>query len=257
MPIYEDDMTHWIWDNALRYKWWTEIRFRSAKRPVNRYVGGTNIRVALTYGEWAVTMSYLASHWDADQRSIKSFLDALEDDGMIKTRKEGLITIISVCDFNKYCFNIPHNGDSASGATFDKEANETDDIEESMFGPMLESTYTPMPALTQDSTLPLMQDKTQAYSYNKEEKKKSLDRSRVREEEFVNQIKNSKSSLESIALPLHCTIDRIIPLLTDFFNSMAACEQWHNSLPSFKKHFLNWARIQLQKEQQNEISSKK
>ena len=45
MPVYEDDMTHWLWDNAQRYQWWLEIRFRAAKTPGMRYVGDTNIRI--------------------------------------------------------------------------------------------------------------------------------------------------------------------------------------------------------------------
>ena len=49
MPVYEDDMTHWLWDNAQRYQWWLEIRFRAAKTPGMRYVGDTNIRIRVTY----------------------------------------------------------------------------------------------------------------------------------------------------------------------------------------------------------------
>ena len=32
MPVYEDDMTHWLWDQPQRYQWWLEIRFRAATK---------------------------------------------------------------------------------------------------------------------------------------------------------------------------------------------------------------------------------
>ena len=110
MPVYEDDMTHWLWDNAQRYQWWLEIRFRAAKTPGMRYVGDTNIRIRVTYGEWPVTISYLGTRWHADERAVVSFLEALEEDGLITRRKSGLITVISVCGFEKYCFNMANDG---------------------------------------------------------------------------------------------------------------------------------------------------
>lgn len=110
MPVYEDDMTHWLWDNAQRYQWWLEIRFRAAKTPGMRYVGDTNIRIRVTYGEWPVTISYLGTRWHADERAVTSFLEALEEDGLITRRKSGIITVISVCGFEKYCFNMQNNG---------------------------------------------------------------------------------------------------------------------------------------------------
>ena len=85
MPVYEDDMTHWLWDNAQRYQWWLEIRFRAAKTPGMRYVGDTNIRIRVTYGEWPVTISYLGTRWHADERAVVSFLEALEEDGFVES----------------------------------------------------------------------------------------------------------------------------------------------------------------------------
>ncbi|MCM1139069.1 MAG: hypothetical protein NC453_10920 [Muribaculum sp.] len=272
MPIYEDDMTHWIWDNATRYKWWTEIRFRAAKRPVNRFVGGTNIRVSLTYGEWAVTLGYLSSHWGADQRSIKTFLEALEEDGMIEMRKDGMITILKVCDFHKYCFNMPqvHKIDDMVTNTY-----ETEDVEELV--EISESTSGLTPSSEDDSKQDLTTDEMQCsmtdltddsaptdlYKKEKKEERKekeekidSVDKSRMREEKFFNQIKNSKSTIESIALALHCKIEDVVPLLEDFYNGKVAIEEWHNSLPAFRKHFINWATKRLKNLNNDENSAK-
>lgn len=271
MPIYEDDMTHWIWDNPLRYKWWTEIRFRAAKRPVNRFVGGTNIRVSLTYGEWAVTLGYLSSHWGADQRSIKTFLEALEEDGMIEMRKDGMITILKVCDFHRYCFNMPQvqTPDMVANVSEKEDAEESDEISESTSG------LTPPPE--SDSKQGLTNEEKQCSTvcstdgsaptdlYNKEKKEErkekeeninSVDKARMREEKFFNQIKDSKSTIESIALALHCRIGDVAPLLEDFYNGRVAIEEWHNSIPAFKKHFINWATIRLQNQNNDENSAK-
>lgn len=272
MPIYEDDMTHWIWDNPLRYKWWTEIRFRAAKRPTNRFVGGTNIRVSLTYGEWAVTLGYLSSHWGADQRSIKTFLEALEEDGMIEMRKDGMITILKVCDFHKYCFNMPQaqtQDDMVANVSETEDAEESDEISESTNGLTPPSEADSKQGITTDvkqcSMTDLTDDSAPTDLYNKEKKEEkkekvekidSVDKARMREEKFFNQIKNSTSSIESIALALHCKIEDVIPLIEDFYNCQVAIEEWHNSLPAFRKHFINWATKRLQNQNNDENSAK-
>ena len=107
MPVYEEDMTHWLWDQPQRYQWWLEIRFRAVTRPGVRYVGGTNIRVNVNRGEWPVTIAYLSNHWHSDDGAVKAFLEALEGDGLIECQREKLVTFIRVVGFERYCFQKP------------------------------------------------------------------------------------------------------------------------------------------------------
>lgn len=248
MPVYEDDMTHWLWDNAQRYQWWLEIRFRAAKTPGMRYVGDTNIRIRVTYGEWPVTIAYLGTRWHADERAIVSFLEALEEDGLITRRKSGLITIISVCGFEKYCFNMERDG---SHEAKDNMTKELPDIpQNSIQEDLQEETETQNEMITETA------DQTLAYlDKRKNIKELFIESKRAHEEEFLEKLKKSDTALTEMAKSLHCDVTDLIPLVDDFSNATISTEDWHSTFSAFKKHFLNWARLRL-KTTKNEIPTK-
>ena len=106
MPIYEEEMNHWLWQHDKKFKWWLEIRFKAARKPTSCYVGNTNIVADVTYGEWPVTILWLSDHWGCDDSIVSSFLKVMEADGWIKVRKEGMVTIIAVQNFERYCFTM-------------------------------------------------------------------------------------------------------------------------------------------------------
>lgn len=250
MPVYEDDMTHWLWDNAQRYQWWLEIRFRAAKTPGMRYVGDTNIRIRVTYGEWPVTIAYLGTRWHADERAIVSFLEALEVDGLITRRKSGLITIISVCGFEKYCFNMERDG---SHEAKDNMTKELPDIPQNT---IQEDLQEETDAETQNEMITETADQTLAYlDKRKNIKELFIESKRAHEEEFLEKLKKSDTALTEMAKSLHCDVADLIPLVDDFSNATISTEDWHSTFSAFKKHFLNWARLRL-KTTKNEIPTK-
>lgn len=244
MPVYEDDMTHWLWDNAQRYQWWLEIRFRAAKTPGMRYVGDTNIRIRVTYGEWPVTIAYLSCRWHADERAIVSFLEALEEDGLITRRKSGLITIISVCGFEKYCFNMERNEKQSANGIL------PEDLPDVPQNSIQEDMQEGKASETQAETEVDMPDETRPY-LEKEKKKKItelyFESKHAHEKDFLEKLKKSDSTLESMAMSLHCEITDLIAIADDFSNATISTEDWHPTFSAFKKHFLNWARMRIKK----------
>lgn len=257
MPVYEDDMTHWLWDNAQRYQWWLEIRFRAAKTPGMRYVGDTNIRIRVTYGEWPVTIAYLGTRWHADERAVTSFLEALEEDGLISRRKSGLVTIISVCGFEKYCFNMQN--DENMSLPVDSENGEPDNQDMVQHIPQdVISDETQVQTLTEArrDTDTVTQDETRPYLYKRKEIKDLLiDGKRDREKEFLEKLKKSETTLDGMAMSLHCEPSDLLAVADDFSNATITTEDWHHTFSAFKKHFLNWARLRINKSK-NEISPK-
>lgn len=257
MPVYEDDMTHWLWDNAQRYQWWLEIRFRAAKTPGMRYVGDTNIRIRVTYGEWPVTIAYLGTRWHADERAVISFLEALEEDGLITRRKSGLVTVISVCGFEKYCFNMQNNGNMPL-------PDDSSDIESEIKNPEHDTPQECISDETQIETCPETrsdtadetQSRTRPYLYKRKEIKDLLiDGKREREKDFLEKLKNSESTLEGMAMSLHCEASDLLAVADDFSNATITTEDWHPTFSAFKKHFLNWARLRINKSK-DEIPTK-
>lgn len=267
MPVYEDDMTHWLWDQPQRYQWWLEIRFRAATRPGVRYVGGTNIRANVNRGEWPVTIAYLSNHWHSDDGAIKAFLEALEGDGLIECKREKLVTFIKVVGFERYCFQKPPENpqyipDVSTYAEISLEEKKVIDDD----APSETPTYTPQQTLspvideTACQTVPPTLRKTPLQppdnNYNKINSDNDKEKEQNIEFDFLNQLKNSRASLEASAMSLRCSIEIVVQLLEDFTQNIIVTEDWHKSFPGFKKHFMNWARIRLSKDKPNETAKK-
>lgn len=265
MPVYEDDMTHWLWDQPQRYQWWLEIRFRAATRPGVRYVGGTNIRVNVSRGEWPVTISYLSEHWHCDDGAVKAFLEALEGDGLIECNRVKLVTFIKVIGFERYCFQKPPENlqNIPDFPTYVVTATEEDKVIDEK---SRNTTPEAPPQQTRDTiidetacqTNPPTLRKTPIpppdNNYNKTDSDNEKEKNK--EFEFLNQLKNSRASLEASVMSLHCEMDELLQLLDDFTQNIIVTEDWHKSFPGFKKHFMNWARLRLTKDKNNETAKK-
>ena len=265
MPVYEDDMTHWLWDQPQRYQWWLEIRFRAATKTGVRYVGGTNIRVNVNRGEWPVTISYLSNHWHSDDGAVKAFLEVLEGDGLIVCNRVKLVTFIRVVDFERYCFQKPMEAAPVTSESISPVESEIHSVRLLDDDPVSLTPDQP-PILTDEladmetgssSTIPTLRKtptRTPDNNYNKTNNENDKDKEQSREFGFVSEYKNSKASLEASAMGLHCKIEVILQLIDDFYQNTLVTEDWHKSFTGFKKHFMNWARLRLKNTSSNETA---
>lgn len=265
MPVYEEDMTHWLWDQPQRYQWWLEIRFRAATRPGVRYVGGTNIRVNVNRGEWPVTIAYLSNHWHSDDGAVKAFLEALEGDGLIECQREKLVTFIRVVGFERYCFQKPPENSQfiSEVSTYTETPIDDTKVIDDVFpsgtpDDTPQQTYNPIVDETACQTVPPTLKKTSISSPDIINNKNNSDNEKEqnRELDFFYQLKNSRASLEASAMSLRCSIEKVFQLLEDFTQNIIVTEDWHKSFPGFKKHFMNWARIRITKEKSDETANK-
>ena len=100
--LYRDELEDWLFQDPQLYHWWMYLRLKATPKPCVQIVGKTRIRATLGYGEFATTISYLAKVWDADDRTVSSFLNLIEEDGRIETRKENGITIIRIREYMRF-----------------------------------------------------------------------------------------------------------------------------------------------------------
>lgn len=109
---------------------------------------------------------------------------------------------------------------------------------------------------TRSDTADETQSRTQPYLYKRKEIKDLLiDGKREREKEFLEKLKKSESTIEGMAMSLHCEPSDLLAVADDFSNAIITTEDWHPSFSAFKKHFLNWARLRINKSK-DEISTK-
>jgi len=101
---------------------------------------------------------------------------------------------------------------------------------------------------TRSDTADETQSRTRPYLHKRKEIKELLiDGKREREKDFLEKLKKSESTLEGMAMSLHCELSDLLAVADDFSNATITTEDWHPTFSAFKKHFLNWARMRIKK----------
>lgn len=267
VPTYLSEFTGWLGQHSDFFAWWQEIKISAAIRPGMGYVGKTRMRTMLDYGEWPVTMSWLSNHWESDETAIAAFLETLIDDGKILMEKRGLITVIKVCNFEKYFFPLKKNRMERQAQLDASGTQENASLEYNRTIPSPENTVEiptqistePTIAVT-DSTVnstaestkesparltvtPIIKKKKKTESKSKKETISSLDPVE-REKKFFEDLKIAQPTLEQMAKSMRVDVPLLLTMLEDFYNYCISTDEFHESYSRFKGHFLNWARKQ-------------
>src|SRR5688500_11359869 len=83
---------------------WVWLIEHAVFRPASVSVGG--VRVDLRRGQLAVSIRYLAAVWRWSVNRVVRFLGDLETDTMVSTAADTGITVITVCNYEKYQFPV-------------------------------------------------------------------------------------------------------------------------------------------------------
>lgn len=247
---YDDEVKLEIWRNQPQYfYWWSEIKINAALKPRFKNPGNLSLRVRVTYGEWPVTITYLAKIWDIDRETVKTFLQCLVDEDLITLRTTGKVTVISIINFERFYANMPSGGE---GDAFDPSLYETDN-----------ETPGRTAGKTSDETVDGIvdgnacqtADETADILIEEREKKKNLEIDvNARELEFFENLKASDMTVEKMMKSLRVEKESLLALLEDFYNYSVSTDQFHQDFSRFKSHFMNWARIQIR---ENNIQTQK
>ena len=244
--IYRDETEDWLFQDPQLYHWWIYLRMKATPKPCVQTVGKTRIRAILNYGDFATTVSYLARVWDADERTVSSFLDLMEKDGRISIRKENGISIISIKEYVRFS---PPAGYFSKGIRrnmrHEMEVEMTNETVIERISAMEETMPTEMPTEVQGETLP-----NKIILEEEKIKNSASSSTRERELEFFEKLKASPITLEEMAknfgLP---DVSAVLCELEKFKNYLLPSGKRHNDFADFKIHFMNWHRCTTQNEQ--------
>lgn len=245
--LYRDELEDWLFQDPQLYHWWMYFRLKATPKPCVQIVGKTRIRATLGYGEFATTISYLAKVWDADDRTVSSFLNLIEEDGRIETRKENGITIIRIREYMRF---------SPPSGYFTKNVRRGTHSEmvPGMSDEMVVKTDTEM---GDDMSPPMesdLQSEVQTNKINLEEEKlkKSSTASRAQEIEFFERLKASEITLDEMAINLSLRNRQgVIDQLEIFKSFILPAEKFHTTFADFKRHFMSWQRTQTNRKNNN------
>lgn len=100
IKISRDIRENWVWDEPRYLKWWLDILMMASYKNKKVLVG--NELIELERGSFITSQSQLAKRWNADRRTVKKYLDLLQDAQMIVHILHSKKTIVKVLNYSIY-----------------------------------------------------------------------------------------------------------------------------------------------------------
>ncbi|MGK0554489.1 DnaD domain protein [Macrococcus capreoli] len=100
IKLHRQIMDHWIWEDSKRFKWWMELILLTNHTDKKTVIGGN--LVTIKRGTFHTSEIKLAERWGVSRNTVRKFLDLLEADDMISTKKTINGTTIKVHNYNVY-----------------------------------------------------------------------------------------------------------------------------------------------------------
>lgn len=119
--LYRAIRKHWLWEDAIKLKWWIDILLQANHQDRKVLIG--NELMNIERGSFHTSIIKLSDRWQVDRKTVKKFLEVLEKDGMItlKTSKKG--TTLKVSNYEGYQGNsevqIPNKVDNSMDNSMD------------------------------------------------------------------------------------------------------------------------------------------
>lgn len=205
--LYRDIENHWIWLNPRHFQWWCQLLFMAAWEPKTVAFGRETVN--LKRGQLATTIRTLMRKWGAHSQAALSFLSVLEKDKMIEHESDSKKTIITICNYDLYQSEIPHNSENSKRKSKRKSQQTKED--------------------------------------KKEETKNLIPISLSREQDlkFFEELKEDKIFFENVAMSLHADIQILLQFAGQFSQEMLVKEKFHPSLSEYRQHFYNWVKLKI------------
>lgn len=219
IKIHRDIATHWIFQDAEKFKWWIDLLLMASFEDNKALVGDRLVEVKR--GQQIISLSFLASRWDTSKRTVLKFLTLLESDGMCNRCTHQKVTILTICNYESYQeVETPKVTDEVTDKypIGNRLVTELKNVEECK-----EIYNTPT-----------------AHTYT-----------HTREQDFINQYRKEGRWADA-CLILHLkSIEECERLFDRWILEYQHKGQTHQDYTDFKGHFIQWARITIQKEKNN------
>jgi len=210
---------HWIWETPKYFARWVDMLFLASWD--TKTVLFNNRAVTVARGQFVTSSRMLQGRWKTNAKTVRVFLDTLEQDGMIRTATSKYMTIVSICNYDKYQTPQNPNENPAENTTFSEQGGKRE-------GKHLINNINNINNISHAKT-----------------------RTREEEEKLFEELKASATFRESCSAALGCAPETIDRLLGKFAGLMGAEERIHEDDADARSHFLKWAKIQIDLTQRN------
>ncbi|HDJ3124855.1 TPA: DnaD domain protein [Staphylococcus aureus] len=100
IKIHRKIIDHWIWTDSKRLKWWMDLLLLTNHSDKKVMLGGK--LVVLKRGSFHTSELKLSERWNVSRNTVRNYLNALEKDNMITTKKSKNGTTIIVHNYGIY-----------------------------------------------------------------------------------------------------------------------------------------------------------
>lgn len=223
IKIYRELADHWLAQHPEKLGWWVLLLLKVAHEDKKVLVG--NQMIELKRGQIIASLTYLADLWQTSKRTAERFVELLEKEQMLRRCVSRKVSIITICNYESY-------QEKKRGKRADECADDA---------PIGIQSVSEIKNIKEDKEI-----------YNTPTAHTCTCES---EQDFINRYR-TEGMWADACLILH-------------LKSIADCQQlfdrWiteyqhngdtHQSYSDFKKHFIQWARITIQKEKNNGSNS--
>ena len=217
IKIHRDIATHWVFQDECKFKWWIDLLLMASYEDNKQLVGDRLVEVKR--GQMIVSLSFLSKRWGKAKGTILKFLELLESDHMIDRCTDRKVTILTICKYESY-------------QAAEKQSL-TDGVNDCL--PMTDRCLTELKKLEEVKEI---YNTPTAHTY-------------TREQEFINQYRR-EGRWSDACLILHLkSREDCENLFERWILEYQQKGQTHQDYTDFKGHFIQWARITIQKEKSN------
>lgn len=216
--VYRSLGEHWISQEMEKLGRWTWLLMNAAHEDT-KVVEGNKI-IELKRGQLIASLSLLESKWGVTRKTVMRFLDVLEREEMLHRQVHQGLTIITICNYEGY-----------QG----RKKNDSTDMS------------TEKSPLCPPICPPTQEDKEDKNIYNNT----PTAHTRESEQDFINRYR-TEGMWTDLALILHVkSVSDCQHLFDRWILEYQHKGQTHRDYTDFKAHFIQWARITIQKEKSN------
>ena len=223
IKIHRDITTHWIFQDECKFKWWIDLLLMASYEDNKQLVGDRLIEVKR--GQMIVSLSFLSKRWGKAKGTVLKFLELLESVHMIDRYTDRKVTILTICKYESY----------------------------------QEAEKQPLTDVVNDG-LP-MSDRCLTEVKNIKEVKEIYNTPTVHtctcesEQDFINRYRTEGMWADACLILQLKSIADCQQLFDRWITEYQHNGDTHQSYSDFKKHFIQWARITIQKEKNNGSNS--
>lgn len=217
IKMHRDTEDHWVAKDMEKLGRWVTLLWMATHEDKKVLVG--NQLVELKRGQFIASNSFLAERWDTSERTVLRFLELLEKDGMLHRCTHRKITIITICNYEKYQGN-------SKGICTDTCTDGA---------PMAHRWRTEIKEIKEDKEYLSYTSTAPACTHTREE------------DDFVRRYRE-EGMWDTVAVILHKPVPYCEHLFDRWILEYQHKGQKHRDYTDFKSHFIQWARITIEKE---------